>query len=148
MARATPRRTVTCYFCRHRLEVSGRALSTACPKCNRAIKIEDVTVKSYLPVNDLQTCGQIKVTKRGRVVARRIQAGDGITCEGTLEGAVETQGPVRLGSKSTWKGQSLHSASLRIDDGAKLLGLIQVPAPQSPAEDAPAAPANTHTAAP
>lgn len=102
-------------------------MSTACPKCNRAIKIEDVKVKSYLPVNDLQTCGKIIIAKNGRVVAKRIQAGDGIVCDGVLEGAVETEGDVKLGVKATWKGRQLLARSLHIADGAKLMGMVTVP---------------------
>jgi hypothetical protein len=72
------KRTIRCYLCGHGFEVSSRAMSTTCPSCHKAIKIEDLIVKSYVPVNQVQTCGQIKVTKRGRIVARTVQSGDGI----------------------------------------------------------------------
>ena len=101
-------------------------MSTTCPGCTKAIKVEDVVVKSYTPVNNLQTCGMIKITKRGRVAARRIQCGDGIICDGAMEGTIETDGDVRLGPKATWRGKSLRSRSLAIADGAKLLGAISV----------------------
>ena len=127
MAKAAATRTVRCYICGHRLRVSLRTLSTACPGCNKAIKVEDVVVKSYTPVFDLQTCGKIRITKRGRVAAKRIQSGDGIVCEGVMEGNVETDGQVRLGPKASWKGESLQSRSLAIADGAKLLGVVTVP---------------------
>ena len=121
------KRNVRCYLCGHRFEVSARTLSTACPGCFAAIKVEDVVVKTYLPVNDLQTCGKITITRRGRVAARRIQCGDGIVCEGSMEGSVETDGEVTLGAKASWKGKALQSRSLSIADGAKLQGLIVVP---------------------
>ena len=127
MAKAAATRTVRCYICGHRLRVSLRTLSTACPGCNKAIKVEDVVVKSYTPVFALQTCGKIRITKRGRVAAKRIQSGDGIICEGVIEGDVETDGQVRLGPKSSWKGSSLQSRSLAIVAGAKLLGVVTVP---------------------
>jgi len=104
-----------------------RAMSTTCPGCNKAIKIEDVIVKTYIPVIDLQTCGRIKITKRGRVAARRIQSGDGITCDGVMEGAVETDGDVHLGPKASWKGSTLLSRSIKIDAGAKMVGVVTVP---------------------
>ena len=76
-------------------------MSTTCPGCTKAIKVEDVVVKSYTPVNNLQTCGMIKITKRGRVAARRIQCGDGIICDGAIRrirsgvsGASVTQTPI------------------------------------------------------
>ena len=104
-----------------------RAMSTTCPGCHKAIKIEDVIVKTYIPVVDLQTCGRIKITKRGRVAARRIQAGDGIECDGIMEGSIETDGDVRFGPKSSWKGTSLLSRSIEIAAGAKLVGIVTVP---------------------
>ncbi|MHC4949174.1 MAG: polymer-forming cytoskeletal protein [Planctomycetota bacterium] len=102
-------------------------MSTTCPGCHKAIKVEDVVVKSYLPVNDLQTCGRIRVTRRGRVAAKRVQSGDGVICEGTIEGSIETDGAVELGPKATWKGKKLQSRSLAIANGATLTGVICVP---------------------
>jgi hypothetical protein len=126
-AKSSPRRTIRCYLCGHRFEVSLRTMSTTCPKCNKAIKVEDVTIKTYLPVNDLQTCGKVTIVKKGRVVAKRIMSGEGIYCEGAMEGAVETDGEVVLGPKASWKGEHLYSRSLSIADGAKILGIVTVP---------------------
>jgi hypothetical protein len=123
----TSRREIRCYFCGHQFEVSTKTLSVPCPHCNKALKVEDVVVNSYLPVNDLQTCGKITISSKGRVVAKVIRSGDGIECEGTLEGAIETDGDMLLGPKATWKGQTLQSKSLHIADGAKLIGIIKVP---------------------
>ncbi len=121
------RRNIRCYLCGRPMEVSSKTMSTTCPGCNRAIKIEDVLVKSYVPVNDLQTCGRIKVTKRGRIAAKHIQSGDGIECEGSIEGSIESEGCMRLGPKSNWKGRALQSQSLAVSEGATLHGDIIVP---------------------
>jgi len=102
-------------------------MSTTCPSCHRAIKVEDIRVKSYLPVTNLQTCGRIEVTRRGRVAAKNIQSGDGIACDGTLEGNIETDGCVALGAKSSWKGKTLNSRLLKVEDGASLVGFVSVP---------------------
>jgi cytoskeletal protein CcmA (bactofilin family) len=138
MARAKGvKRSVRCYLCGHRFDVSSRTMSTACPGCFAAIKVEDVVVKTYLPVNDLQTCGQITITRRGRVAARRIQCGEGIVCEGSMEGSVETDGSVVLGAKASWKGKALQCRSLEITDGAQLQGALIIPWVR---EEPPAAP--------
>ena len=71
MAKQAARRDIRCYLCGHRFEVSTRTMSVPCPSCHKALKVEDITVKNYLPVNDLQTCGRITITKTGRVVAKR-----------------------------------------------------------------------------
>lgn len=127
MGKAVTKREIRCYLCGHGLTVSSRAMSTTCPGCHKAIKIEDVVVKTYIPVVDLQTCGRIKITKRGRVCARRIQCGDGIDCDGAMEGNIETDGDVHFGPKSSWKGNALLSRSVKIAAGAKLVGIVTVP---------------------
>ena len=127
MAKATTKRSVRCYLCGRGFDVSSRAMSTTCPGCHKAIKIEDLVVKSYIPVVDLQTCGRIRITKRGRVAAQRIQCGDGIVCEGAMEGSIETDGEVHMGPKAYWKGKTLQSRALKIAAGAKLIGVVSVP---------------------
>lgn len=123
----TGTRTIHCYLCGHAFEVSGRTMSTTCPGCNKAIQVEDVVVKSYLPVNDLATCGRIQISRRGRIAAKTVRGGDGITVEGTVEGSIETQAGVSFGPKSHWKGGTLRSPSVEIKDGASLEGRIEVP---------------------
>ena len=126
-AKKNPRQTIRCYLCGQVFEVSLRTMSTTCTGCHKAIKVEDVQVKSYLPVNDLQTCGRIKVTRRGRVAAKRLQSGHGLICEGSVEGSIETDGAVELGSRSSWKGSLLQSSTLIVADGATLHGHVLVP---------------------
>ncbi len=133
-AKAGARRAIRCYLCGETLDVSARTMSTTCPKCNHAIKVEDVIIKSYMPVNDLKTCGKIKITKRGRVAARVIKSGDGIICEGTIEAEIETDGHVELGPKSTWKGKSLRCRSIDIAVGAKMMGEVKIPWTRSEGE--------------
>lgn len=129
MAKGKPtiRRSIRCYLCGHRFEVSAKTLSVPCPSCHKALKVEDISIKSYLPVNDVQTCGKIIVAKNGRVVARVIRSGHNIECEGVLEGAVEADGVIQLGPKSTWKGKSLMSRAMTVQDGAVLVGQVKVP---------------------
>ena len=127
MAKTPAKRTVRCYYCGRSFEVSTKTMSVPCPSCNKALKVEDVVVKSYVPVNDLQTCGKITITPKGRVAAKRIQSGEGIDCEGTLEGSIETPNQVTLSANASWKGGVLCSGSLIIEDGAKLSGAVKVP---------------------
>jgi cytoskeletal protein CcmA (bactofilin family) len=125
-------------------------MSTTCPGCHKAIKIEDLVIKSYIPVVDLQTCGSIRIAKRGRVAAQRIQCGDDIVCEGAMEGSIETDGVVHMGPKAFWRGKTLQSRALKIAAGAKLMGVVTVPwarlEPKTPAqEDTAAAPKTVTT---
>ena len=126
-AKAGTKKNIRCYLCGRTQEVSTRTMSTTCPGCNKAIKVEDLVIKSYMPVNDLQTCGKIKITKRGRVAAKIIKSGGGIECDGTVEGEIETDGLVKLGPKALWKGKSLRCGSIDISEGAKLIGELKIP---------------------
>jgi cytoskeletal protein CcmA (bactofilin family) len=126
-ARKAVQREIRCYLCGHAFVVPARAMSTSCPGCNKAIKVEDLYIKSYMPINAVQTCGTIKITRRGHVAARSIQAGDGIVCEGAMEGNVTSLGSVHLGPKAEWRGKALHSESLVIENGAVLIGRVTVP---------------------
>lgn len=102
-------------------------MTSSCPKCNKAIKVEDIVVKSYLGVINLQTCGKIMITKRGRLNARLVQAGEGVFCEGVVQGSIETNGPTSMGPKSQWKGGHLRCPRLYIQEGAQLTGDVSVP---------------------
>ena len=52
--------------------------------------------------------------------------GDFVT-KNTMDGNIETEGTVRFGPNAVWKGRSLHSRSLDIEDGATLIGEVIVP---------------------
>lgn len=120
MAKAAGPRLVECYLCGHRFEVGARTMSTSCPNCNKPVIVEDVVVKGYKPVKRLQTCGRLIIRRGGRVVADRIEAHDGIECNGALHGEAFSGGPVMLGAKSEWKG-NCRAPVLRIKKGAIIL---------------------------
>ena len=116
-------RHVDCYHCGHGLEVSGRAMSTSCPECNRPLVIEDVAVKGYMGVNSLETCGRLVIPKRKHIVVQaHVVAHAGIEVNGRLEcRQAISQGPVVLGPKADWKGD-LRAPSLVVNPGAKIHG--------------------------
>jgi len=94
-------------------------MSTSCPECNRPLVIEDVTVRSYLGVNVLETCGRLLVPKRKQLsVQGHVVAHGGIEVQGRLSCArAISRGPVLLGPKSDWEGD-LRAPSLMIREGA------------------------------
>lgn len=104
MAKAAPQRPIQCYHCRHRFEVARQALSITCPKCAKALVIEDVVIKTAHNVRKIQTCGKLIVEKKGRVVAQTVEAIGGVEVEGYLEAKVMSGGVVRIGAKAQWKG--------------------------------------------
>jgi hypothetical protein len=121
MAKSSAPRTVQCYLCRHRFEVSGRAMTTSCPGCNKPLLVDDVIVKGIEAVRKLQTCGRIVIQKKGHVMAQLVEAHGGIEVEGILEANVISGGHVRIGAKARWKGDC-HAPSFEIEPGGCIAG--------------------------
>jgi hypothetical protein len=119
MAKASGPKTIFCYHCGHRLEVSFRTKSTPCPGCYKSLLVEDIVVKSYRGVINLETCGKLIVRKKGHAVAQnRIVAQEGIELDGRLR-CIEalTGGEVWLSKRSEWKGD-LKAGTLVVEEGA------------------------------
>jgi predicted RNA-binding Zn-ribbon protein involved in translation (DUF1610 family) len=141
MARAPTQRTLQCYHCRHRFEVSSKALSITCPKCAKPLVIEDVVIKTAHNVRKIQTCGRLIIEKKGRVVAQLVEAQGGVDVEGYLEAKVVSGGHVRIAAKAHWKGDC-SAPSLVVELGGQIekgyfvipedaLGMADLPIPQS-----------------
>jgi len=121
MAKPTTPRTVHCYHCRHSFEVSPQTMSTSCPKCSRALTVEDVVIKTAHSVRKIQTCGRLIVQKKGRVIAQTVEAHGGVDVEGILEAKVISGGRVRIGEKAQWRGDCA-APSLEIVEGGRIEG--------------------------
>jgi DNA-directed RNA polymerase subunit RPC12/RpoP len=121
MARTATPRTIRCYLCGHTFEVAARTMTTSCPGCSKALKVEDVVVKTIEAVRKIQTCGRVVVQKSGRVFAQAVEAQEGVDVEGVLEANVVSGGPVRIGPKATWKGDC-RAPSLRVELGGTIVG--------------------------
>lgn len=96
-------------------------MSTSCPKCSKALIVEDVIIKSAHAVRKIQTCGRLVVQKKGRVIAQVVEAHDGVEVEGILEATVHSGGPVRIGPKAQWKGDC-HAPALAVESGGRIAG--------------------------
>jgi len=127
MAQPTSPRTVQCYHCGRQLEVGARAMTTSCPGCSQRLRIEDVIVKTLEQVRKIQTCGRVVVHAGARVFAQSVEAQEGVEVDGVMEASVISRGPVRIGSKATWKGDC-RAPSVRIEAGSTILaGFFSVP---------------------
>jgi hypothetical protein len=123
MAKDTEPIQVRCYHCGRRMEVGARTMSTSCPGCHKTLKVEDIVVKSYTGVVNLETCGRLIVRPKGHAVAKsRIVALAGIEVKGRIHcKRAMSEGQVLLSKKSEWKGD-LRAASLVVESGAVILG--------------------------
>ena len=133
MAKVTGPRTVQCYLCRHRFEVSSRAQSTSCPGCHKPVIVEDFILKKNKPslmmVTSVQTCGRIVVPRRTRVVAKFVEAHGGIEVLGHMDAKQVVSGQLTvIGDKGHWKG-NLKSPAVVIHERAVIEGgYFEVPA--------------------
>ncbi|MCC6660816.1 MAG: polymer-forming cytoskeletal protein [Phycisphaerales bacterium] len=118
---AQAQRTVQCYHCRHRFPVGARAMTLSCPKCSKALRVDDIIIKTVEAVRKLQTCGSLTVTKKGRIIAQHVEAHGGVECEGIMEANVLSGGPVRIAAKSHWKGDC-RAPSVSIEPGCVITG--------------------------
>lgn len=123
MARAKKSQFVHCYFCGHLIDAGPRTMSTVCPGCNRKVLVEDVVVKGYTGVVNLETCGKLIVLRRGHAAAQnRIVALAGIEVKGRLHCIhAFTAGRTTIGSKAEWRGD-LQALSLVVEPGAVIEG--------------------------
>lgn len=104
MSKSPTQRSIQCYHCRHRFDVGAMTQSTVCPACNKSLVVQDVVVSTLKAVRKIQTCGRVIVQRKGHVIATLVEANEGVEVEGVMDGAVVTQGAVRLGKASHWKG--------------------------------------------
>ena len=123
MAKISTPRTVQCYHCRHRFEVSGRAESTSCPKCNKPLFVANVDVTGRRgPMREIRTCGKVTVGKRGRLICEFIEAHGGVDCLGIIQARRIVSGAlVTVGPKAQIKGD-VTAPRLSIQLGAKIQG--------------------------
>ena len=117
------RHDVHCYQCGHRLQVAGLTRSTVCPGCNRRLVVEDIIVRAYTAVVNLETCGRLIIPRGGQAVAqKRVVALAGIEMDGKLQcRQAITARHARIGPNAEWKGD-LQAASLDVKPGAVIHG--------------------------
>ena len=121
MAKRTPTRSVRCYHCGEALEVGGKTQSTSCPACNGRVIVQDVEVAVLTPVHEIQTCGRLVVTKKGSLIAKRVQALGGVEVLGRMDANVESGGPVHIAAGARWRGDC-RAPTVTIDPGARIEG--------------------------
>jgi cytoskeletal protein CcmA (bactofilin family) len=94
-------------------------MTTSCPKCSKALTVEDIVIKVAHSVRKIQTCGRLVVQKKGRVIAQSVEAHGGVDVEGVLQANVVSGGPVKIGAKAEWKGDC-SAPSLEVALGGRI----------------------------
>ncbi|MEM7681915.1 MAG: polymer-forming cytoskeletal protein [Planctomycetota bacterium] len=131
MARSVSPKTVQCYLCGHRFEVSGRAQSTSCSGCNRPVFVADEVVKAGQrrgPIRELRTCGKVTVARRGRLICDVIEAHGGVDCQGIVDAKKVLCGrTLTIGAKAQFKGD-VQAPAVVMEEGARVApSLFAVP---------------------
>ncbi|MGF1634652.1 MAG: polymer-forming cytoskeletal protein [Phycisphaerae bacterium] len=126
---------IICLYCQDRQEVSRRAITVTCRKCNKSLRIEDLSFKRYEARRHIDTVGVVVIEKKGNVVSEQIMCG-GMIARGQVRGKIISRGPVLVGPDATVTGD-VEAPTMAIGEGAKLKGFYRV-GPQKPAEPAAA----------
>ncbi len=97
--------------------------STVCPGCNRRLIVEDIVIRSYTAVVNIETCGRLIIRRGGHAVAqKRVVALAGIEMDGKLQcRQAITARHARIGPNAEWKGD-LQAGSLDVKPGAVIHG--------------------------
>jgi DNA-directed RNA polymerase subunit RPC12/RpoP len=121
MAKKAKAREVRCYHCGKAFEIAAKAMTVSCPGCFKPVLVEDIVVRNAQGNTTLQTCGRLVVQRRGRVVAKKICASEGVEMLGILEANVQSEGAVRIGATGRWSG-NCRAPALKVDAGANIMG--------------------------
>ena len=87
------RHAIWCLYCHKQQEVGRRAMSITCKFCNKALKLEDISIKNYEARRQIATCGVVTVEKKGSAITKSILCG-GLIVRGKVKGTVESRGTV------------------------------------------------------
>ena len=130
MAASKKRRLVNCPHCDAELDVGKMTMSTVCQSCMKTARIEDLKVDTYWAGAEFYTAGAVKVAKRAVLVAK-VRANK-IEVHGEVKGPVQLREGMRIGKKGRVFGD-ITAHSLRVDEGAILVGRIEIVPLEAPA---------------
>jgi ribosomal protein S27E len=116
-------KTVRCHHCGHEMQVSTRAFSIGCPKCNQRFSVEDFTFSSPFAAARVETAGSIVIEPTGTLQAR-VKAKN-LDLQGELDGNVVAQGKVSLSSDARLCGD-ITAQNLQVNPGAKIHGFCRI----------------------
>ena len=132
MAREKDKRSVLCPRCNAPLEVSRIAQSTMCPHCHRSIDVQDHKIDYYCSQRSVETAGEIRVEKKGTLRAETDIKAHHLVVKGEIIGKrVEARESIELAGTGRIRAD-VRAATLRVEDGAVLVGRCEVPAPVAP----------------
>jgi cytoskeletal protein CcmA (bactofilin family) len=125
------RRNVQCPHCDGPIEVGGMTISTVCPSCMKTARVEDLKVDTYWAGSEFYTAGSVTVEPRAVLVAK-VRA-TRMDVDGEVKGPIHLREGIHIGKKGRVVGD-VRATSLKIDEGAVLIGRVEItpPAPQGP----------------
>lgn len=143
MAAGKKRRKVLCPYCDSPIEVGGMTMSTVCPSCMKTARVEDLKVDAYWAGSEFYTAGTVKVEKRAVLVAE-VRAGT-LDVQGEVKGQVTLRDGIKIGKKGRMIG-NVTAHSLKVDEGAVLVGRVEIKPLERPPELPPKEPAKAKKA--
>lgn len=136
-------RIVRCCHCSGMLRVSARALSIACPHCQKRVALEDLRILGSHPGKTLATCGDIVVEERAHL--NLDVYGDNIVVHGRIRGSVTASTTIEICPTGRVVGD-LKAPQIIVRNGAIIEGNCQMTGfPSIGKEDAQTAPQDDET---
>jgi hypothetical protein len=125
MARARPplQKRILCTSCGGLLVVDHEAKSVSCQHCHARVICERMDVKDYVAVRRFRTANEMHIRRKGIVYAS-VYA-EALTVEGVLQGEATALYAIRLGRHARVTAD-LRASALEIEDGATLVGQVQI----------------------
>ena len=130
MAAGKKRRTVLCPHCDAPIEVAELTMSTVCASCMKTARVEDLKVETYFAGARFFTAGTIKVAKRA-ILRAEVRA-ERIEVDGEVTGPVRLRQGMRVGKKGRVIG-NVSATSLRVEEGAIVVGRLEIKPPEADA---------------
>ena len=120
--KASETQRIVCYHCTTAQDVSRRAQTVTCRKCNKALQVGDLTIKAYDARRKVQTTGHMIVERKGQIIGESIDCA-GLVVRGQIKvkSSVTVRGTALIGADTTVLGD-VRAHRLAVGLGATLAG--------------------------
>lgn len=138
-------RTVLCLNCASWFRVPSAAMVLTCPCCYQRVRVEDIIIDSVQYHTKIETCGVLRITRKGALTCNAIKAAAGLIVEGEVSVQQAAAYRVVIGVKASWSGDC-QAAAITVEPGASIRGgrFSIVPVASHPPQQAQAEPGEPH----
>jgi hypothetical protein len=123
MSKPGDRRTLRCPRCDKAVEVSKITKSTLCSGCHRTMRTEDETVSDYQARAEYYNEACVEVAKKGVIISEvRVRS---LVVKGEVKGPIRAREGVKILKTGKIYG-NVSAQALTVEEGAVLVGRIEI----------------------